>query len=101
MVSKLLTSRFASLDRWIDLFDEEEIIYKRIDYLKDRHWIDKQTKDITFSLLVFNGQYEPFVCEALLKFDFSRGMFSALYLRIANPFHVLTSSIPLSNHASG
>jgi len=62
------------------LFDEEEIIYKRIDYLKDRHWIDKQTKDITFSLIVFNSQYEPFVVEALLKFDFSRGAFMFPFL---------------------
>jgi hypothetical protein len=62
------------LGRWIDLFDDEEVIFKRISYLKDRHWIDKQTKDVTFSLVLFNGQEEPFVCEALLKFSFSRGI---------------------------
>lgn len=55
------------------MFDEKEVINKRVDYLKDRHWIDKQTKDVTFSLLFYNGQDEPLVCEALLKFDFSRG----------------------------
>ena len=55
------------------MFDEEDVIKKRIDYLKDRHWIDKQTKDVTFALLVYNGQEEPLVAEALLKFDFSRG----------------------------
>jgi hypothetical protein len=55
------------------LFDTKEVIKKRIDYLKDRHWIDKQTTDVTFSLLFYNGQGEPLVCEALLKFLFSRG----------------------------
>ena len=64
--------------RWIDLFDEKEVINKRVDYLKDRHWIDKQTMDVTFSLLFYNGQVEPLVCEALLTFDFSRGMRSML-----------------------
>jgi len=68
-----LTSELFFNCRWIDLFDEEDVITKRIDYLKDRHWIDKQTRDVTFALLVYNGQEEPLVAEALLKFDFSRG----------------------------
>jgi hypothetical protein len=55
------------------LFDTEDVIYKRVNYLKDRHWIDKQTKDVTFSILLYNGQDEPLVCEALLTFEFSRG----------------------------
>ena len=59
-------------EMWIDLFDDEDTIRKRLNYLKDRNWIDAQTKTVTFALLVFNGQDEPLVTEALLSLDFSR-----------------------------
>ena len=73
MVIAVLYLLCLVLSRWIDLFDEEEVIRQRVNYLKDRHWIDKQTKEVTFSILILNGQYEPLVCESLLTFDFSRG----------------------------
>ena len=61
------------MSRWIDLFDEEDVIHKRVDYLKDRHWIDKQTKEVSFSIFVLNAQEEPLVAETKLSFEFTRG----------------------------
>jgi hypothetical protein len=81
------------------LFDDEDVIYKRVNYLKDRHWIDKQTKDITFSLILFNGQDEPLACEALLKFEFSRGLIPFLYCAVfiaQLTFHICSLLISLA-----
>jgi hypothetical protein len=77
------------------LFDEEEVIRQRVNYLKDRHWIDKQTKEVTFSILILNGQYEPLVCESLLTFDFSRGKKRAKQQTFApaNDFYLLLFSL--------
>ena len=61
------------MHRWIDLFDEETVIQQRLAYLKDRHWIDEQTKEITFTFFVLNAQEEPLVSEAKLSFYFNRG----------------------------
>jgi hypothetical protein len=64
------TDRF---EMWIDLFDDEDTIHKRIRYLKDRHWLDRQTKHLAIEFLVYNGQEEPLICKVELKFDFTRG----------------------------
>lgn len=73
--------------RWIDLLDKEEISKKRIHYLEDRHWIDKQTKTITFELLVLNNQHEPLVCEMKLVFKLSRGASSIYHVCVLFSFN--------------
>jgi len=60
--------------RWIDLLDDDEVINKRLHFLKDRHWLDKQTKKVTFELLVLNGQHDPLICEIKLNCLFTRGL---------------------------
>mmetsp|Transcript_56874 Transcript_56874/g.106822 ORF Transcript_56874/g.106822 Transcript_56874/m.106822 type:complete len:727 (-) Transcript_56874:173-2353(-) len=57
---------------WIDLLDDDEVINKRLKYLEDRHWLDKQTKEVTFELLVLNGQHDPLICEIKLSCLFTR-----------------------------
>mmetsp|Transcript_28856 Transcript_28856/g.48749 ORF Transcript_28856/g.48749 Transcript_28856/m.48749 type:complete len:683 (+) Transcript_28856:288-2336(+) len=59
-------------EMWIDLLDDDEVINKRLSYLKDRHWLDKQTKKVTFELLVLNGQHDPLICNAKLTLLFNR-----------------------------
>lgn len=55
------------------MFDSDEVIRKRLQYLEDRHWIDKQSKAVTFELLVLNNQHEPLVCEMKVTFTLTRG----------------------------
>jgi hypothetical protein len=60
-------------NRWVDLRDDVDIIKKRLRYLEERHWVDKQTKRVTFEILVFNGQTEPLVTRIGFELVFSRG----------------------------
>jgi hypothetical protein len=62
-----------TFELWIDLFDDEKTIHKRVSYLKDRHWIDKQTKKVKIEFLVYNGQEDPLISKVDLNFHFTRG----------------------------
>jgi len=59
--------------RWFDLFDDESTIWTRLDYLQERHWIDRNTKIVSAELLVYNGQVEPLISKSVISFDFTRG----------------------------
>jgi len=59
-------------EMWLDLMEPYDVIKKRVEYLEDRHWIDKQTRKVTIELLVQNHQYEPLVSLVLFRFYFDR-----------------------------
>jgi hypothetical protein len=55
------------------LYDGDDVTLKRLLYLKDRNWLDKQTEEVTFTLAVLNNQIEPLACEMKFTFKFNRG----------------------------
>jgi len=55
------------------MLDDEEVIYKRVQYLKDRHWLDRETKSLSIEFLAYNGQTEPLISRVSLEFEFTRG----------------------------
>eukprot|EP00928_Gymnodinium_smaydae_P079988 TRINITY_DN6379_c0_g1_i2.p1 TRINITY_DN6379_c0_g1~~TRINITY_DN6379_c0_g1_i2.p1 ORF type:complete len:632 (-),score=59.24 TRINITY_DN6379_c0_g1_i2:230-2125(-) len=57
---------------WLDALEPQKDIKRRLEYLADRHWIDKQTKTITIEILTTNQQYEPLISLAIFKFMFDR-----------------------------
>lgn len=46
------------------MLDEKEVVDKRIAYLEDRHWIDRQTESVIVKILFYNGQLKPLLTEA-------------------------------------
>lgn len=66
------TYRKGTFAMWIDLLDTDDVIAKRVEYLEDRHFLDKQTKSLEIELLAYNAQTEPLICRAILKFKFDR-----------------------------
>jgi hypothetical protein len=62
------------------LIDDEHKIWKRERYLKDRHWIDRQTKSLTIEILVYNSQEQPLISRILATFQFNRGKTSTIIL---------------------
>jgi len=59
-------------EMWLDVEEPRALLKKRLTYLEDRHWIDRQTKSVIVELLVVNEQYEPLLCEAILEFVITR-----------------------------
>jgi hypothetical protein len=47
---------------------------KRLRYLEERNWLDKQTEEVTFTIVVVNNQLEPLACETKFTFRFNRGI---------------------------
>mmetsp|Transcript_10650 Transcript_10650/g.13928 ORF Transcript_10650/g.13928 Transcript_10650/m.13928 type:complete len:114 (-) Transcript_10650:549-890(-) len=77
-------SVYLYIYRWVDMLDDEEVIYKRVQYLKDRHWLDRDTKYVTIEFLVYNGQVEPLVTKIELTFDFTRDHDKIVYISLSD-----------------
>eukprot|EP00928_Gymnodinium_smaydae_P100431 TRINITY_DN984_c0_g1_i1.p1 TRINITY_DN984_c0_g1~~TRINITY_DN984_c0_g1_i1.p1 ORF type:complete len:619 (+),score=62.44 TRINITY_DN984_c0_g1_i1:81-1937(+) len=57
---------------WLDSLEPRKDLDRRLKYLEDRHWIDRQTKTITVEILSTNQQYEPLMSVAIFKFHLDR-----------------------------
>jgi hypothetical protein len=75
------------IKRWVDLLSNDKIIEKRVNYMKDRHWLDRQTKYVNIEYLVYNGQVEPLICKVVITFDFTRGIVMITVVVIHTHFH--------------
>jgi len=55
------------------MIDEESKIWNRERYLKDRHWLDRETQMLDISMLLLNSQVEPLISHVNIHFEFTRG----------------------------
>ncbi|KAJ8613242.1 hypothetical protein CTAYLR_004539 [Chrysophaeum taylorii] len=64
--------RTGCFEMWVDLLDTDDVVGARLDYLKERRFVDKQTKSVTIELLLLNAQTDPLLCRAFLELKFDR-----------------------------
>eukprot|EP00929_Paragymnodinium_shiwhaense_P070508 TRINITY_DN35700_c0_g2_i1.p1 TRINITY_DN35700_c0_g2~~TRINITY_DN35700_c0_g2_i1.p1 ORF type:complete len:695 (+),score=108.04 TRINITY_DN35700_c0_g2_i1:106-2190(+) len=67
-----LDETYGDFELWLDTEEPEALLMQRLQYLEDRHWVDKQTKTLEVDLLFVNTQYEPLICLARLIFTLKR-----------------------------
>jgi len=79
-----LTDKFTF---WLDTDGDQDTIKKRVEYLIERQWIDRQTSSIDIEIDFYNGQLEPVLCTVLLKVHISRvGVFKP---------EIVTATVPV------